>query len=85
MPLQLTKKITYGYPVDDMLNSTKRITDKLKWLIFFWRAWSIYKAIGNFINDELTDRPELVDECFFLWTVSICDSIGKIITNRMLV
>jgi hypothetical protein len=33
--LQLTDKITYGYPVSNILNNTKKIINKLKRVIFF--------------------------------------------------
>jgi len=35
MSLQLIDEITYGYPVGDMLNSTKGITDIVKRIILF--------------------------------------------------
>jgi hypothetical protein len=36
--LQLGDEIIYGYPVDDMLNNTKKIIDRLKQVINFFYA-----------------------------------------------
>jgi hypothetical protein len=65
MPLQLTNKITYDSHVGNILNSKERITNGLKRVIVFWCAWSVCKAIIKFLNDELTDRPEFIDDHFF--------------------
>jgi len=65
MPLQLTNKITYDSHVGNILNSKERITNGLKWVIVFWCAWSVCKAIIKFFNDELIDRPEFIDDHFF--------------------
>ena len=40
------------------------ISDRLKWVIFFWRPWFVYKTIGKFINDGFTDKLEITDEYF---------------------
>jgi hypothetical protein len=64
MPLQLTDWITYGYPVGDMLNITEVITNELKRIFFFFAPMAC-KAISKIINNGLTDKPEITDECFF--------------------
>ena len=37
-----------------------------------------------FINDGLTDRPEIYQRLFFRQTISVRESIRKIITDEML-
>jgi hypothetical protein len=54
--------ITYGSIVDDMLNFTEGINGGMKRVIFFWRACSVFKIIGKFINNGLTHIPEITDE-----------------------
>jgi hypothetical protein len=67
MPLQLTDKITYGYPVDGMLNSTERITDKLKWLIFFFGAHGPFiKPSVNLLTTNLLTDQKLLTSVFFM-------------------
>jgi hypothetical protein len=53
-------------------------------IFFFSRAWSIYKAIGKFINDGLTNRPEITYGMLVILTDGF-RSISKIITNKILV
>jgi hypothetical protein len=45
-----------------MLNFTEGITGGMKRVIFFWRACSVFKIIGKFINNGLTHIPEITDE-----------------------
>jgi hypothetical protein len=65
MSLQLTDKITYGYPVSDILNISEGITDGLKRINFFRHARPVYKAIGKFINDGLTNKSEITVSKFY--------------------
>jgi hypothetical protein len=39
-------------------------TDEMKRVIFFWRALSVSKFIGNFISRRFTDKPKIIDESF---------------------
>jgi hypothetical protein len=65
MLLQLTDRITYNYLVSDMLNSTERITYRIK-LVFFFSVCSVCKAIGKVINDELTENQKLPTRVFLI-------------------
>ena len=65
MLLQLTDRITYNYLVRDMLNSTERITYRMK-LVFFFSVYSVCKAIGKVINDELTENQKLPTRIFWI-------------------
>jgi hypothetical protein len=58
-----TDEITYDSPIGDMLNCTEGIANEIKWY-FFLRTCLVCKAIGKFINEGLTDRPEITDKHF---------------------
>lgn len=40
-------------------------TDGMKHASFFWRILSVFKSIGKFIFDGLTDITKIIDESFF--------------------
>jgi hypothetical protein len=65
-----------------MLNSTERITYRIK-LVFFFSVCSVCKAIGKVINDELTENQKLPTRVFWIG-VSVHDLVCKIITNELL-
>jgi len=52
-PLQLTDGITYGYLVNDMLNSIERIADGLKRIIFFCPCGLSVKLLVNLLMMDL--------------------------------
>jgi hypothetical protein len=57
---------------------------------YWWRESSVFfcgngPSIIFFINDGLTDRPEIYRRLFFRQTISVRESIRKIITDEMLV
>jgi hypothetical protein len=48
----------------------------------FWRAFSVFKSIGKFTTEELTNIPEITDESFFM-AFSVHKPVSKILTDRL--
>jgi hypothetical protein len=54
----------------------------MKLIKTFWRVLSVFKSIGKFTTEELTNILEITDESFFT-AFSIHKPVSKILTDRL--